>query len=221
MAHTYMTTVETKSARAMAKDVSISTKVAIEVCNFLRGKEIEHAITILEGVKSKTQAIPFKRFTDGVGHRPGKMGAGRYPVKAATEFLVLFTAVKANATAQGFTGTLVIKHLAANRASRPMRNRSKYRGEFKRTHLEVIVVETEKKAKKKSEPKKAEKPAEKKETPKPEADETPKEEQKPEPKKQESKEKPKPVDNKEVSKEKVEEKPVEKVEEKPEEAKKE
>lgn len=192
-------------ARSRGLDLAVSTKVAIEVCNFLRGKELEKALAILNRVVDKEQAIPFKRFTDGVGHKPGKIGAGRYPVKAAKEFIKLLNNAKANATTKGMTGTLVVSHIAANKASRPVRNRTKYRGEFKRTHVEIIITERKEKPKAqkqkaapaakpaakpapKEAPKAEEKPkAEpKKEEPKPEVKEAPKAapEEKPEPKKE-------------------------------------
>ena len=185
----YMHVPEVRHAKAIGKDLSISTKAAIEVCNFLRGKPLDRAVTILEGVKRKEQAVPFRRFTDGVGHRKG-MAAGRYPVKAASEFLILLESARANAENLGLTGDLIVSHIAANRASRPLRNRSKYRGEFKRTHVEVILVE----GKAKTAPAKKEKTE--KQTPK-----TPEKSEKPEPKKEEPKAEEKPKEQSEKPKE--------------------
>jgi large subunit ribosomal protein L22 len=129
------------SARAIGRNLSVSSKQCIEICSHIRGRKLETAIAILERVRKKEEAVPFRRFTNGVGHRPGKMAAGRYPMKAAGEFLELLRGVKANASAKGLGGELIIAHLAANRAARPVRNRSKHRGSFKRTHVEVIVTE--------------------------------------------------------------------------------
>ncbi|MBR9700846.1 50S ribosomal protein L22 [Candidatus Woesearchaeota archaeon] len=206
-----------EGAKARGDDIGISSKTAIEICSFLRGMELEKALATLARVQKKNQAVPFKRFTDGVGHRPGKMGAGRYPVKAAGEFIKLFNNAKANASDKGMTGTLIIAHLSANRASRPFRNRSKYRGEFKRTHVEVIL--TERKSDKK--PVAKVKPVQEKPKTdvKPKAAPVPKVEKKidtkpvetapkPAPKVEEKKEAPKAVEKK------VEEKPVPKVEQK-------
>ncbi|MDD9953982.1 MAG: 50S ribosomal protein L22 [Candidatus Woesearchaeota archaeon] len=146
-----------KTAVARAFDVSVSTKASIEVCKFLRGKMVDDAIDILEHVVVKSQAVPFTRFTNGVGHKTG-MAAGRYPVKVAQELLALLDNVKINAVNQGLSGSLKITGLTANKASTPMRNRSKYRGEFKRTHLELTVTEVA--AKKEAKPKEAKKPVE-------------------------------------------------------------
>jgi large subunit ribosomal protein L22 len=130
------------AAKAMGKDLPISPKVSIEICNFLRHKELDKAIAILHRVQNKEQAIPYKRFPNAAGHKPGKgMAAGRYPIKASTEFLKLLENAKANASNQGLTGTLIITHMAAQRANEPYRNRAKERVTFKRTHVEVIVTE--------------------------------------------------------------------------------
>jgi large subunit ribosomal protein L22 len=146
----------------MGKDLPISPKVAIEISNFLRHKELENAIAILKRVQEKVQVIPYKRFPNGAGHKPGRVAAGRYPIKASGEFLKLLENAKANASNQGLTGTLKITHIAANRANEPYRARAKERVTFKRTHVEVILTEdkTEKKAKKatKAEPEKKAKP---------------------------------------------------------------
>lgn len=132
-----------KTAKARGDNLSISPKVAIEISSFLRGMELTKAIATLEQVVLKKVAVPYKRFTNAVGHRKGPMASGRYPVKAATEFLKLLENTKANATTQGLTGRLVIIHIAANRASEPMRNRAKERVTFKRAHVEVVVAERE------------------------------------------------------------------------------
>lgn len=155
----YMIESSERTARATVRDAPVSTKQAIELCAFLRGKSLDRAIGLCQAVIAKREAVPFTRFTNGLGHKPGRMASGRYPTKAASTMLALLQSVQANAQNEGLTGTLKITHLACNRASRPMRNRLKYRGEFKRTHLEVQVTEV---AEKKTPAKKAskeEKPA--------------------------------------------------------------
>lgn len=142
MRHTYMpaTLNRQASAKAMGRDLPISPKVSIEICNFIRGKKVEKALSILHRVEDKVQAIPYRRFPSAAGHKPG-MAAGRYPVKAAGEFIKLLENAKVNASNQGLTGTLKITHIAANRANEPFRSRAKERVTFKRTHVEVILTE--------------------------------------------------------------------------------
>jgi large subunit ribosomal protein L22 len=146
MTHAYMQDLP-KSARAMGKDLPISPKVAIELCSFLRGKNVDTAVQTLKRVQKKAQAVPYRRFGSAAGHKSG-MAAGRYPIKAAGEFLKLLENAKANASNAGLTGDLVITHLAANRASEPFRNRAKFRVTFKRTHVEVALTEHVKEEKK-------------------------------------------------------------------------
>ena len=152
-------------AKAYGKSLGISTKTSIEIANHLRGRTTTKAKWILEQVLQKKQAIPFKRFTDGVGHRPGGIGAGRYPQKASEEFLKLVKQAEANAQAKGLSENLIIVHLSANKASSQFRQGRQRRRKFKRCHLEIVVQEMDapkKKAEKKTEEKPAKKEPEKK-----------------------------------------------------------
>lgn len=128
-------------ARAAGKDIGISTKVAIEMCNMLRKKKLQSAKLSLERVLKKQEAVPFKRFTDGVGHRKG-MAAGRYPFKASTEILKLLKSAEVNAQSKGLnTGSLVITHICAHKAFSPMRYGRQSRRMAKKTHVEVVLTE--------------------------------------------------------------------------------
>jgi large subunit ribosomal protein L22 len=180
MSHTYMpVSLDRKStAKAMGKDLAVSPKVAIEISNFLRGREVNDAMKILNRVMEKQQAIPYKRFGSTAGHKPGHMAAGRYPIKASAEFLKLLKNAKANASSQGLSGTLRITHIAVQRANEPYRNRAKERITFKRAHIEIILVEdrsekkmtsAERHAQKHGAAKQAAKPKETKQESKPEA----------------------------------------------------
>ena len=166
--------------RAVGRSLPISTKVSVEICNFLRKRQLQNAKEILERVIKKDQAIPYKRFNMDVGHKPGKIASGRYPKKASTEILKIMKNVEANAQMKGFnTNNLEIIHLCAHRASRPWHHGRQRRQLMKRTHVEVVVAESAKKAKPTIEKKETKQPAEtKKEQPKKEA----KVEAKPEPK---------------------------------------
>ena len=133
------------TAKAVLKDAPISTKAAIEISNHLRGRKTSTAKAILERVLKKEEAIPYKRFTDGVGHRPGKgMAAGRYPYKAARSFLDLLNSVEANAAQAGLSDQLIIKHLASHEGSRSFSYGRHRRRRVKQTHVEIAVKEDEK-----------------------------------------------------------------------------
>lgn len=149
---------EEGTAKAMLRDAGVSTKVSIEISNYLRGKSTAKAKRILELVLEKKHAIPFKRFTDGVGHKTGNLDAGRYPQKASEAFLDLIKLAEANAAHKDLSEELEIVHLLAHKASTPFRYGRQRRRKMKRSHLEIVVKEKE--GAKKKAPKS--KPAEKK-----------------------------------------------------------
>ena len=132
-----------RMARAVGRGIAISTKTTIELCNYLRGKKLLRAKTILQGVINKTEAIPFKRFTDGVGHRRGDIRSGRYPFKASKEVLFLLESVEVNAQVKGLnTSELTLLHLCCHEANRAFHQGRQRRRRTKSTHVEVVVIET-------------------------------------------------------------------------------
>ncbi|MBN1544594.1 50S ribosomal protein L22 [Candidatus Woesearchaeota archaeon] len=130
-------------ARAVGRDLGISTKQSIEICNYLRHRKLDQAKRLLEEVIVKKRAIPFKRFTNGLGHRSGKIASGRYPIKSCAAILKLLESAEANAQTKGLnTGELEIVHICSHRASQPVHYGRNYGREFKKTHVEVVVQET-------------------------------------------------------------------------------
>ena len=87
-------------ARAIGVSLPISSKQSIEICNFIREKDVNFAKKFLDEVIKDKKAVPFKRFNADVGHKKG-MAAGRYPKKASMEFLSLLNQVEANAQFKG------------------------------------------------------------------------------------------------------------------------
>ncbi len=148
-------------ARALGRDLGISAKQSIEICNYLRKRKLTQAKLLLAEVIVKKRAIPFKRFTNGLGHRSGKLASGRYPIKACTAILKLLELIEANAQTKGLnTNELEIIHICAHKAHSPVHYGRNQGREFKRTHVEVVVQETVAKTKKTTEKKKTEpKPA--------------------------------------------------------------
>ncbi|MFH1174674.1 MAG: 50S ribosomal protein L22 [archaeon] len=128
------------TARAAGKDLPISIKQSIEVCNSLRNKPVARAKRILEDAISLRRAIPFTRFMNGLGHKPG-IGAGRYAVKTCMETLKILNAAIANAENKGISGDLHILHISAQRGSTQYHYGRQRRAKMKRTHLEIIVGE--------------------------------------------------------------------------------
>ncbi|MGI0002952.1 MAG: 50S ribosomal protein L22, partial [Nitrosopumilaceae archaeon] len=92
----------TKHVRASLREKGISHKHAREIAVKIKGMSIERARDFLNGVVSLQNAVPFRRYKKQVGHKsdPGVM-AGRYPQKAATEFVKLLDNLESNAEYKG------------------------------------------------------------------------------------------------------------------------
>ena len=135
---------EEKTARAALLDMSISTKDSIEICNKLRKMNLEKATAFLERVVLKKEAVSFRRFTNGAGHKSG-IGSGKYPISASKSFLSLLNLAKANALDKGLSEDLKISLILAQKASTPWRY-GRHRGrKAKRTHLQIQLEEIKKK----------------------------------------------------------------------------
>ncbi|MEK6800502.1 MAG: 50S ribosomal protein L22 [Nanoarchaeota archaeon] len=132
------------TAKAMGISLPISTKQAVEICNFLRGKTTEQSKNILKDVINKKAAIPFKRYNRDMGHKTG-MAAGRYPKNASSQILKLLESVEANAQNKGLAPPFKITKLLANKAAKQWHYGRHLRTKMKKTHVEIVVEETEKK----------------------------------------------------------------------------
>jgi len=141
-----------KMARALGKDLPISTKHSVMVCNAIRGKKIETAKKILENVMVMKQAIKYTRFNFDRGHKK-KIGPGRYPVETCREIMKILKSAEANAHQKNLEN-LCLAHTCAQKASRPW-HYGRHRGrQMKRTHIEIVLCEKEQKEKKAPEGKK-------------------------------------------------------------------
>ncbi len=153
----YSAKINEHRARAAGLLMPISLKKSIEICNFIRGKKLEKAKQALNEVISMKKPVPFKRFTEGAGHKHG-IGPGKYPVKACREILGLVNLVEANAQHKGLdTSSLVIIHACAKKGPKSWHYGRQTRIAMKRTNVEIVVEEKEiKKGEVKKEAKKAE-----------------------------------------------------------------
>lgn len=129
-------------AKAQGISLPISTKFGIEICNSIKGKNLQKVKDLLNEVIKKKRVIKFTRFTGDLGHKKKKMGPGRFPIKAATHILKLIEQAEANAQFKGLnTSDLIIKHINCNIDSRPWRSGRRRRIKMKRTNVEVVVEE--------------------------------------------------------------------------------
>ncbi len=115
-----------------AKDIPISTKHSAAICNFIKMKKISKAIIDLEQVARIKKAVPMK---GEIPHRKGKMMSGRFPQKAAKEFIVLLKSLAANANYNGIEDPIVTKAIA-NIGARPFGG---YGVRKKRTHITLVA----------------------------------------------------------------------------------
>jgi len=140
-----------------ASNLDVSKKHAIEIGNFIRGRNLDKAKRLMEEVIVKKTAVPFKIFNMDVGHKKGKIAAGRYPVKAATRILGLLNSAESNAEDKGLdVDTLYVAEFITNKGTGAM-HQGRHRGRaMKRTHLKVVLEEREVK-KKEENPKEAKK----------------------------------------------------------------
>lgn len=155
------------SAKVVGRNLAISTKHAIVISKFIRGKKLSWAREKLTKVLDFKEAVPFTVHQKKIGHRKGNMSSGRYPINATKEVIGLLNSAEANALNKGLDiESLVISSIIPNLASRPWHNGRQRRRKMKRTHLEIVLEEKidERKKIKKEAPK-----VEKKEAPKVEA----------------------------------------------------
>lgn len=147
---------EKKMARAMGIALPISMKKTVEVCKFVRGRQVADAIRLLGLVQNEKIAVPFSRYAKGgTGHKPG-IGPGRYPKKVCIEVVKLLNNVSANAKNKGLDATrLVISGIVAKKGANTWHFGRQRRRRMKRTHVEVVVTESQQTTAKKSQPKKA------------------------------------------------------------------
>jgi len=136
-----------KMARALGSNLPISTKQSIEICSLLRGRKVSFAEKMLNDAVTMEKPIPFRRFVNGAGHKPG-MAAGKYPIKTATEILNIIKLAKANAAAKNMdVESLFISHISAQKGGKRF-HYGRVRGKMKVTHIEMFVQEIKEEKKK-------------------------------------------------------------------------
>lgn len=149
--------------KVVGRDVNMSRKQAIEMCDFVRNKPVAKMIPILEKVQDQKLAIPFHRFTEGAGHKKGVgMASGKYPFTGSAVFISLLKSLETNAQNKGLGSNLLIIHACAQQATRPFHSGRKRRIRMKRVHVELAAEEME--SPKKESPRKKEGKEKNKET---------------------------------------------------------
>jgi large subunit ribosomal protein L22 len=93
-----------KHVRASIREKDISHKHSREIAVAIKGMSIEKAREFLESVIARKVAVPYRRYNMEVAHRSNIRDgffAGRFPQKAAHEFLKLLDNLESNAEYKG------------------------------------------------------------------------------------------------------------------------
>jgi ribosomal protein L22 len=134
-----------------AKSVPVSTKYAINICKFIKGKRIGDAIRDLEQVTLMKKSVPMK---GEYSHRKGKgMSGGTYPQRASKQFIILLKSLAGNANNHEILEPIIVE-ASANWAPAPKGRFGRVRR--KRTHITLRAVEMKIKENKKQNTKQAE-----------------------------------------------------------------
>lgn len=131
------------TARAGVSNSRISWKDSVEVARFIKGMKSAKAKAFLQDVIKLKRAVPLKKFNDNRGHKPGKLGPGRYPINVSKIFLALLESAESNAEAKGLDAkNLVVKYAFANKGqsfSRPRKN--DLRGQVRKSANISVILE--------------------------------------------------------------------------------
>ena len=132
-----------------AKSVSVSTKYAMSICKFIKGKRIGDAIRDLEQVILLKKSVPMK---GEYSHRKGKgKSGGAFPQRASKQFVVLLKSLAGNANNHEISEPIIVE-ASANWAPAPKGKFGRIRR--KRTHVTLKAIEMKIKETKKIEEKK-------------------------------------------------------------------
>jgi len=122
-----------------AKNVPVSTKVAIAICRFIRKKDFKEAIENLESVIKLKKAVPMK---GEIPHRKGKIMSGRFPIRAAKEFIVLVKQLEANANQHDLEGGIISEAIANKGETTYAKG-----GRARKKRTNILLIATQKKTK--------------------------------------------------------------------------
>lgn len=136
-------------AMAVGISLPISFKQSVEVCRFIKNKNVNEAKRMLQDTIDKKISIRFRKYNWDLGHKK-KVGPARNPEKASRELIRLIESAESNAQFKGLdTSNLVIAHISAHKASKVWHSGRKSRRRMKRTNIEIVVKEKAKAEEKK------------------------------------------------------------------------
>jgi len=126
--------VKKEFAEVNARNLPISKKCSMYICNFIKGKTIDKAIADLEDVLKFKKAVPMK---GEIPHRHGEgMMSGRFPQKASSNFILLLKGLKGNSIVNGIENPVITTAIAN---FGPKQYGRFGRTHKKRTHVNLIA----------------------------------------------------------------------------------
>ena len=127
-----------KKDSAVVKGVSlpISTKQAVAICKFIKGKTIREAVDYLEQVAKGKRAIPMKGEIPHRRNQDFTIMSGRFPKNASENFIKILRSLGGNAVANGLDNPVIVEAIA-NMADRPHGKFGRTRK--KRSHVTIKV----------------------------------------------------------------------------------
>jgi len=135
--------------RVAGRNLQFSHKAGYELAAFIRNKNVDSTIKVLESVARLEQVVPYKRYNRDVAPKVG-VGPGRYPVKAALSVIKLLKNIKGAAKSKGLDlQKLTIIHATATKGPKRHRYGRNSGLERKNTHFELVAKEIEVKIKEK------------------------------------------------------------------------
>lgn len=117
------------------RNLGVSTKEAVAVCNYIRNKDVDRAIRDLEQVLVYKRAVPMR---GEIPHRHGNMMAGRYPMNTVKQFIMLVKSLKSNALAHDMELEKCKITCMAHQASRPYKRFGQ--GKIKRSNVQMKLI---------------------------------------------------------------------------------
>ena len=143
LAYAYKPKNKDASVKAIARDLNMSPKDAILICDVLRGMPLDKAIAYLKDVVALKKPVPHPKYNKSTGHRKEDgFGPGRYPQKAAREILLLLENLTTNAEYKGLSPEgLKLTHIQALKGITRRKRKPKGRWKVWRTqlvHLQAI-----------------------------------------------------------------------------------
>ncbi|MBU1501164.1 MAG: hypothetical protein KJ905_00110 [Nanoarchaeota archaeon] len=123
-------------ASVSVRNIPMSTKHSIALCDFVRKKKIVDAIKDIEMVLAMKKAVPMK---GEIPHRKGKgMMSGRFPQNASENFVKILKSLAANAMHNGLEEPIIVEAVS-NIGERPYGKFGRVRKS--RTHVLIKAKE--------------------------------------------------------------------------------